>query len=108
MGRDAKKRFIDLHVCEVSLVDSPANEVPFHVVKQKRKPEDLDMVAKASSAEAATVQVEHDSDAPADTIRRVLKSVENIVKSATGVRVMEPEKTATESVDISKGATAQQ
>jgi hypothetical protein len=103
-GKDPQRRFIDLEVDEVSLVGSPANEVPFLVTKSKRKPEDSSMVAKAEKTEdSQTVQVEQTSEASAEVVRKCLKSVENIVKNV--ITMKGEELPAVESIDVTKGIT---
>lgn len=102
-GKDAQRRFIDLEVDEVSLVGSPANEVPFLVTKSKRKPEES-MVAKAEKTEdSQTVQVEQTSEASAEVVRKCLQSVENIVKNV--ITMKGEESPAVEPIDVTKGVT---
>lgn len=109
-GKDAQRRFVDLEVDEVSLVGSPANEVPFLVTKSKRKVEDPSMVAKAEkqTEDSQTVQVEQSSEASAEVVRKCLASVESIVKNVVSIQKGEAQEPAEEALDITKGVTVAQ
>jgi hypothetical protein len=69
MPREATRRFVDLKVKEVSLVDSPANEQEFIVIKRLDQ-EEVDMAGnnqEATKAEQAPVKVEASEAAVAKT-----------------------------------------
>lgn len=96
MPNKAKQRFIDLAVGEVSVVDTPANEVEFLVLKRleeddpmteknaESKPTDQ-TVAKSDNkaAEVVTVETAKASDAAVnDAMAKVTALVEGIAKAA--------------------------
>lgn len=98
MGNEAKQRFLELDVGEISLVDSPANEQEFIVVKRLTK-EDGDMaentevkksdagvsepLANNSAPEKVQVEVEKaTNDAVEKAMAQVTELVDNIAKAA--------------------------
>lgn len=98
MANEAKQRFLDLDVGEISLVDSPANEQEFIVVKRLTK-EDGDMaenteimkndagvsepLANNSAPEKVQVEVEKaTNEAVEKAMAQVTTLVENIAKAA--------------------------
>lgn len=78
MPKNAKRRFVGLDTMEVSLVDSPANEVEFLVVKNTEEP--------SMSATAAKKQreVEVDDDESSD-VSKALAHVDGIVAKITAL-----------------------
>src|SRR5690554_2338418 len=95
MPRQATQRFLDLAVGEVSLVDSPANEQVFNVVKSLNQ-EDGDMADAAntevtkgntggdSNVETVSVEVaKATNEAVEKAMAQVTQLVENIAKAAT-------------------------
>lgn len=91
MPKQAKQRFVDLAVGEVSLVDSPANEKEFIVVKSLNQ-EDVEMAEAATDVnktggetDVETVPVEvakATSEAVEKAMNQVTELVENIAKLA--------------------------
>jgi hypothetical protein len=108
----AKRRFIDLTVNEVSLVDSPANEQEFIVIKRLEMEENkMSAVAKPEAQtppKAAPVSEPVTKDAGAtpaveqvavevnktDVSAKVLEQVENIAKAIAGLSGAQPAATA--------------
>lgn len=123
MPRQATQRFLDLAVGEVSLVDSPANEQVFNVVKSLNQ-EDGDMADAAntevtkgntggdSNVETVSVEVaKATNEAVEKAMAQVTQLVENIAKAATPG---DPEDTDVSKADgegdegVEKGLTKEQ
>ncbi len=81
MSKDAKRRFHDLEVNEVSLVGSPANETPFYVIKNKQKNGETNMVATASKQGGSETILLSDSapNGADEVISKCMASVASIV-----------------------------
>ncbi len=104
MPNEAKQRFVDLTVNEISVVDTPANEVEFLVLKraedaesqeeenmgtQNTAPADKD-TSKGSGAVVVPVSGEV---AEGGDVSKALAQVADIVKSITGALGIKPEAT---------------
>jgi len=76
MPKEAKRRFVGLETDEVSLVDAPANEVEFLVVKNQ---EDPSMSATATKKEAVRVPLEVIEGEGGDAVAKALEHVSGIV-----------------------------
>lgn len=87
MPKKPTRRFLKLDTNEVSLVDIPANEVPFLVTKNQDQMENEDMSAQAGNqntdGDRVEVQVDGSDSAVQKAIQHVNSIVENIVKVAT-------------------------
>jgi hypothetical protein len=107
MANKAERRFFHLEVDEVSLVGSPANEVPFHVIK--KQPEDPTMNA-AQKDGTETVVLAHKSEAPESAIAKSLQSVESMLSSVISLAkaATTPAPAAlTEEEEVEKGALSE-
>lgn len=121
----AKRRFIDLTVNEVSLVDSPANEQEFIVIKRleteenkmtvaaktetqttppKAAPASETPVTKDTGATPAVEQVPVEVAKNADVNAKVLEQVENIAKAIAGLTGAQPAAPAVSEADVKKKA----
>lgn len=121
----AKRRFIDLTVNEVSLVDSPANEQEFIVIKRleteenkmtvaaktetqttppKAAPASETPVTKDTGATPAVEQVPVEVAKNADVNNKVLEQVENIAKAIAGLTGAQPTAPAASEADVKKKA----
>lgn len=87
MPKKPKRRFLKLDTNEVSLVDVPANEVPFLVTKNQDQMENEDMSAQAGNqnvdGESVQVQVDGSESSVQKAIEHVNSIVENITKVVT-------------------------
>jgi len=79
MPKQAKRRFVGLSTEEVSLVDAPANEVEFLIVKNQ---EDPSMGATAEKKEAVRVPLEVEGE---DSVTKALEHVNGIVDKIAGL-----------------------
>jgi hypothetical protein len=82
--KSAKRRFVGLDTEEVSLVDSPANEVEFLVVKNTEDPS----MSATAAAKKQRVQVETDDDEATtndDAVAKSLEHVNGIVEKITAL-----------------------
>ena len=71
---DTKRRFVELKVNEISLVDIPANEKEFAVIK--RLQEETKMTVKKEEVEKVKVEVEEPKD---DAVEKALEKVTDLV-----------------------------
>lgn len=123
-GNQAKRRFIDLTVNEVSLVDSPANEQEFIVIKRLETEEKIMSAAvaktepqtppKAAPASTETPVTKDAGATPAvetvpvevnksDVSAKVLEQVESIAKAIAGLSGAQPAaQPAAETADVAK------
>lgn len=91
MGNEAKQRFVDLVVDEVSLVDSPANEQMFAVIKNLTK--EIDEMGSETKTnventdvEKISVDVEKSNDiAVAKAMEQVTNMISNISKAVGSI-----------------------
>lgn len=99
MSNEAKQRFLELSVDEVSVVDSPANESDFVVIKSLNTHKEVGEMANKQNvnkdasqvAEQVPVEVEApDTDAVSKALTQVTDLVANIAK-ATGAAPAAPE-----------------
>lgn len=104
LDRNPTRRFLDLKVHEVSLVDTPANEQAFLVAKRQ---EDLDMPATSEEAkkDASAVQVpievsKSDNESVKTAMDQVIGLVDGIAKAA-GVKLESPSKEDSDDADSS-------
>lgn len=87
MPNEAKQRFLDLVVGEISIVDTPANEVEFLVVKRLTEGEmatEQQTTAKAAEntgAEVVNLQADGEGDNVAKALEQVNTLVQTIAKS---------------------------
>lgn len=79
MPKQAKRRFVGLNTEEVSLVDSPANEVDFLVIKNQEKPR---MAGQAQEKATLAIDVEDDGDT---NVVKALEHVNSIVSKIGGI-----------------------
>lgn len=97
LSNDAARRFLDLDVEEVSLVDTPANEQPFLTAKRKGTEDEMSGVntetqGDASGATKVAVEVaKAESDVVAAAMAQVTALVDGIAKAA-GITDSEVEK----------------
>jgi len=124
MPREAKRRFVSLRVNEVSLVDSPANEQEFIVIKSLDQEEPMagtdQQVANTETSapanaesngtqQASTEPVEkmtvHVEKAGNDSMAEALKQVTELVKSVASVAVKASE--TQPAADVKKDANQQ-
>lgn len=78
MPKEAKRRFVGLDTEEVSLVDTPANEVEFLVVKNTEDPS----MGATAKVEKEVVPVEVDGD---ENVTKALAHVSGIVEKIAGM-----------------------
>jgi hypothetical protein len=87
MPKKPTRRFLKLDTNEVSLVDVPANEVPFLVTKNQDQMENDNMSAQAGNqnidGESVQVQVDGSESSVQKAIEHVNSIVENITKVVT-------------------------
>lgn len=82
LTRQPKRRFLELKVDEVSLVDLPANEKDFVVVKSQQEEQTMSETTETNNPKTERVAVEvPDSGDPA--VAKALEHVQNIVESIT-------------------------
>lgn len=83
MPKQAKRRFVGLDTEEVSLVDSPANEVEFLVVKNTEDPS----MSATAAAKKQRVQVEatEDDETNSSDVAKALEHVNGIVDKITAL-----------------------
>lgn len=104
MPREALQRFVALDVGEVSLVDSPANEREFAVVKSLN-PEDSDMADTAevikgdNNVETVSLEV---AKATNDAVEKAMEKVTGLVENIAKLAQPEPEAEAS-NTDVAKG-----
>jgi hypothetical protein len=79
MPKDAKRRFVGLDTQEVSLVDSPANEVEFLVVKNDTEDQKMSATAAAKKQREA----EGDDTDESSDVSKALAHVDGIVAKIT-------------------------
>lgn len=120
MARQAKQRFVSLDVGEVSLVDSPANEREFAVVKSLNQ-EDIEMADKTEvtksddTVENVSLEV---AKATSEAVEKAMAQVGEVVKAtmeaanaASDVEQSESnvnKSDDTDSEDVEKGLTKEQ
>lgn len=90
MPKSPKRRFVGLDTQEVSLVDSPANEVEFLVVKNT---EDQSMSATAAAKKQREVETVEDDDVSSD-VSKALAHVDGIVAKIATLVTAKSEKQA--------------
>jgi hypothetical protein len=108
LANEAKRRFTAVEVDEVSLVGSPANEVPFHVIKNKQA-EDPTMNASAKAqGDTEKVTLAHTTDASEDIVSKCLSSVDKIIGNVVALAKSSGAAPATtvEDTDVEKNLTA--
>lgn len=94
MPKKATRRFLKLDTNEVSLVDVPANEVPFLVTKNKElENEDMSAQAGNQNTDEGRVEVQVDGDS---AVQKAIEHVNSIVDNITKV-VTEKTKSASDS-----------
>jgi len=84
-NRTPKRRFEDLQVNEVSLVDSPAIEVEFLVTKNHTEdsmPKDDETTSETETTKT-TVPVTQAAEGPAEAVQKALSHVKDIVSDVT-------------------------
>lgn len=82
--RAPKRRFVDLQVDEVSLVDTPANEIPFLVTKNHTEDDDMTVKSAPATEEQTTkgaeaVPVTQTETAAPEAVQKALDAVNSIV-----------------------------
>lgn len=102
MPKEAKRRFVGLNTEEVSLVDTPANEVEFLVVKNTEDPS----MGATAKVEKEIVPVEVDSD---ENVTKALAHVNGIVEKIAGmVQTKKESKAPVEGGDDSEGGDGEE
>jgi hypothetical protein len=79
LSTNAKQRFLDLDVNELSLVDNPANELEFLVVKNQSEESQMGAQQQSTPDDVEVIKVQADGTAA------VLGHVENIVKNLSSL-----------------------
>jgi hypothetical protein len=103
VSNELKQRFVDLKVNEISLVDTPANEVEILVMKNKKKEgfegesmEEKVETKKSEGVEVIPIEIEASNDLTVTkALEQVASIVENIAKS-NGVTIKTEKKETTE------------
>ena len=117
MPTQPKRRFLALQVGEVSLVDSPANEVEFLVTKNMEEAIMKDATSPGAGAERVAVEQPAAGDESVskamEHVNAIVSNIESIVKNATGVSAQAAAPAATVATetqatdeDVEKGFTS--
>lgn len=85
MPKKPTRRFLKLDTNEVSLVDVPANEIPFLVTKNQDQTENEDMSAQAGNQNTDGDRVEVQVDGSDSAVQKAIQHVNSIVDNITKV-----------------------